>query len=125
MPPPPPPRSKAVPGNLRDRTSAVRDSISSRLSMSFSIPRDFDESEVKDLNSSSISLDSGEKLASISQIISAMKDISAGPKSKRQLVDDFMRRFVALCLLSLSHSHSIDILLIWNLLSFQVQSVVS
>ena len=102
MPPPPPP-AKAVPGNSRDRLSAVRDSMSSRLSMSLSLPRDVDELEFKDLNSSALSLDSGEKFASISQIINVMNANSTGSKSTRQLVDEFMQKSVPFYVSSFSY----------------------
>lgn len=90
--PPPPPRPRAPPSISGSRASDVRDSLSTRLSMSLSLPRDADNSEMKDLNSSSLSLDSGEKLMDISQMVKVMHEQAAGKKSARQLVDDFFQR---------------------------------
>lgn len=87
--PPPPPRPR--PSNAQTHSSDIRDSISTRLSMSLSLPRDSDAG-IKDLNSSSLSLDSGEKFVSISQMVKIMQDLPSGPKSARQLVDDFMQK---------------------------------
>ncbi|KAK3907114.1 Centrosomal protein of 192 kDa [Frankliniella fusca] len=88
--PPPPPRPR--PSSALTCSSDLRDSMSSRLSMSLSLPRDSDFRMKEDLNSSSLSLDSGEKFVSISQMVKIMQDLPSGPKSARQLVDDFMQK---------------------------------
>ncbi|XP_034237837.1 uncharacterized protein LOC117643194 isoform X2 [Thrips palmi] len=90
--PPPPPRTK--PSGARSRPSEIRDSVSSRLSMSLSLPRESEDGVAKELNSSSLSLDSGEKLLSLSQVLLILNEKPSGPKSARQLVDELMERVV-------------------------------
>lgn len=89
MPPPPP---RTCPGGPRSRASEIRDSVSTRLSMSLSLPRESEDGVAKDLNSSSLSLDSGEKLLSLSQMVLLLNEQPSGTKSARQLVDELMEK---------------------------------
>lgn len=88
--PPPPPRTK--PSGTRPRPSDIRDSLSTRMSMSLSLPRESEDGVARDLNSSSLSLDSGEKILSLSQVVLLLNDQPSGPKSARQLVDELMEK---------------------------------
>lgn len=85
---PPPPCPKLLP---KERISE-RDSLSTRMSVSLSLPKDSNEGSFKDLNSSALSLDSGEKFLSISQMVKIMEEVPSGTKSARELVDDLMQK---------------------------------
>lgn len=90
--PPPPPRTK--PSAAKSRPFEVRDSVSTRLSMSLSLPRESEDGVAKDLNSSSLSLDSGEKHMSLSQVAILLNEKPSGTKSTRELIDELLEKIV-------------------------------